>query len=63
MVTIYNGKIDKYRFEHDSETNRIMIYEEGAGVEPVALIHVSERLTEKDFHYEIMSWYAESSKL
>lgn len=60
---MYNGKINKYRFEHDSETSRIMIYEEGAGVEPVALIHVDEKLTEKDFHYEIMAWYAESSKL
>lgn len=60
---MYNGKINKYRFEHDSETSRIMIYEEGAGVEPVALIHVSSNLSEKAFHYEIMSWYAESSKL
>ena len=60
---MYNGKINKYRFEHDSETSRIMIYEEGAGVEPVALIHVSSNLSEKAFHYEIMSWYADSSKL
>lgn len=59
---MYSGKINKYRFEHDSETNRIMVYEEGAGVEPVTLIHVSPNLNEKNFHYEIMAWYADSSK-
>jgi len=59
---MYSGKINKYRFEHDSETNRIMVYEEGAGVEPVNLIHVSPNISEKSFHYEIMSWYADSSK-
>jgi hypothetical protein len=59
---MYSGKINKYRFEHDSETNRIIIYEEGAGVEPISLIHVSSNISEKTFHYEIMSWYADSSK-
>jgi hypothetical protein len=59
---MYSGKINKYRFEHDSETDRIMVYEEGAGVEPVTLIPVSTNISEKAFHYEIMSWYADSSK-
>lgn len=53
---MYSGKINKYRFEHDSETSRIMVYEDGAGVEPISIIHVSPNLTEKDFHYDIMSW-------
>ena len=60
---MYRSSISKYRFEYEGETSRIMIYEEGAGVEPVALIHVSSNLSEKAFHYEIMSWYADSSKL
>ena len=60
---MYSGKINKYRFEHDSETSRIMVYEEGAGVEPTSIIHVSSDLSEKNFHYEIMSWYADSSKV
>lgn len=58
---MYSGKINKYRFEHDSETNRIMVYEEGAGVEPVNLIHVSPNLSEKAFHYEIMDFVAKAN--
>jgi len=60
---MYRSSISKYRFEYEGETSRILIYEEGAGVEPVALISTTDRLTEKEFHYEIMAWYAESSKL
>jgi len=57
---MYNGKISEFRFEHDSDTNRIMVYEEGRGVEPVSLIHVKPNLTEKDFHIEIMDFYSKS---
>jgi hypothetical protein len=60
---MYNDTIDKYRFELDSETNRIMIYKEGLGVEPVAYISVKPGITEKTFHYEIMSWVADTGNL
>ena len=59
---MYSGKIDKYRFEHDSKTNRIMVYEQGAGVEPISIINVSSDLSEKSFHYDIMAWIADNGE-
>jgi hypothetical protein len=38
-----------------------MVYEEGAGVEPITLIHVSPNISEKAFHYEIMDWVAKAN--
>jgi hypothetical protein len=51
---MYKGVIGKYRFELDSETDRVMVYKEGDGVEPVAYISVKPNISEKGFHYEIM---------
>jgi hypothetical protein len=53
---MYKGKIGKYRFELDQDTNRVMVYREGDGVEPIAYISVRSDISEKGFHYEIMSW-------
>jgi hypothetical protein len=58
---MYKGVIGKYRFELDSETNRIMVYKEGDGVEPIAYISVKTGISEKSFHYEIMDWAAKQS--
>jgi hypothetical protein len=58
---MYKGVIGKYRFELDSETNRIMVYKEGDGVEPIAYISVKSGISEKSFHYEIMDWAAKQS--
>jgi hypothetical protein len=60
---MYKGVIGKYRFELDSETNRIMVYKEGDGVEPIAYINVKPDISEKSFHYEIMSWVADNGNL
>lgn len=56
------GVISKYIFELDVDTNRIMIHCEGAGVDPIAFINVKPSITEKDFHYEIMSWVSDNNK-
>jgi len=55
---MHQGKIDKYTFELETETNRILVYEEGQGIEPVSLINVKPNISEKAFHYEIMDWYS-----
>ena len=60
---MYKGVIGKYRFESDLETDRIMIYREGDGVEPIAYINTKPDISEKAFHYEIMSWVAESGNV
>lgn len=60
---MYKGVIGKYRFELDSETNRVMVYKEGDGVEPIAYINVKPNISEKSFHYEIMSWTADNGNL
>jgi len=52
----YESTIGNYRFELDSKTNRIAVYKEGAGVDPIELINVSNDINEKQFHYEIMHW-------
>jgi hypothetical protein len=53
---MYNGKIGKYTFEFENNTKRIIVYEEGKGIDPVEYISVPENLTEKNFHYEIMDY-------
>lgn len=53
---MYNKKIDNYSFELETETSRIMVYQEGQGVEPVAYINVKPNISEKEFDYEIMWW-------
>jgi hypothetical protein len=58
---MYKGVIGKYRFELDSETDRVMVYKEGDGVEPIAYINVKPDISEKSFHYEIMSWVADNA--
>jgi len=55
---MYSNKVGIYSFEYDSESSKIFVFEESGGVDPVHLINVEGNLTEKDFHYEIMSWYA-----
>jgi hypothetical protein len=52
------GKIGKYIFRHDPVVNKIDVFEKPASTDPEWFIEVSEDLTEKDFHYEIMDWYA-----
>jgi hypothetical protein len=58
---MYKGTIGKYIFELDVDTNRVMIYKEGAGVEPIAYISVKPGISEKGFHYEIMDWAAKQN--
>ena len=60
---MYRGIIGKYRFEIDTEVSRIMVYIEGDGVEPVAYINVRPDISEKSFHYEIMSWVTDNGNL
>jgi len=60
---MYKGVISKYIFELDLDTNRIMVHGEGEGVEPIAFINVKPNITEKDFHYEIMSWVSDNSNV
>jgi hypothetical protein len=55
---MYSNKIDTYSFEYDSESSKILVYEEGKGLDPVHLIAVKPNLTEKEFHYEIMDFVA-----
>lgn len=55
--------IGKYRFELDSNTNRIMIYREGDGVLPVCYIQCKRNITEKEFDYEIMYYIIEADNL
>jgi hypothetical protein len=52
------GQIGKYIFRYDPIVNKINIFEKPATDQPEWFIEVSEGLTEKDFHYEIMDWYA-----
>ena len=52
------GQIGKYIFRHDPIVNKINVFEKPASSEPEWFIDVSENLSEKDFHYEIMDWYA-----
>lgn len=54
--------IDKYRFELDSITNRIMVYVEGDGVVPVSYIKCKPNITEKEFDYEIMYYIIEENR-
>ena len=39
-----------------------MVYEQGAGVEPIRIINVSSDLSEKSFHYDIMAWVADNGE-
>tara|TARA_A100001201_G_scaffold24473_1_gene27707 strand:+ start:187 stop:363 length:177 start_codon:yes stop_codon:yes gene_type:complete len=52
------GQIGKYIFRHDPISEKINVFEKPAAGEPEWYIEVSENITEKDFHYEIMDWYA-----
>lgn len=58
---MYNNKIGVYSFEYEVGSNKILIFEEGKGLDPIYLISVKPNLTEKDFHYEIMGWYAQKN--
>jgi len=60
---MYNATIGKYRFELDADTNRIMVYREGDGVEPISFISVDSGITEKNFHYEAMAWASETKNI
>ncbi len=55
------GKIGKYIFQHDPVLDKICVYEKPASEQPEFLISVSPDITEKDFHYEIMDWYAKNN--
>ena len=52
------GQIGKYIFRHDPIVNKINVFEKPASGEPEWFIEVSDDISEKDFHYEIMDWYA-----
>ena len=55
---MYSNKIDSYSFEYEKESSKILVFEEGKGLDPIHLISVKSNLTEKDFHYEIMDFVA-----
>lgn len=55
---MYSNKIDSYSFEYEAESSKILVFEEGKGLDPIHLISVKSNLSEKDFHYEIMSWFS-----
>ena len=55
--------IGKYRFELDSNANRIMVYGEGDGVLPVSYIQCKPNITEKEFDYEIMYYIIEEDSI
>lgn len=59
----YESIINKYRFKLDAQMNKIEVYCESKGVEPLALIHVKQNLSEKEFHYEIMQWASENNAI
>lgn len=58
-MTTYIGTIGIYSFEYNDGDDRINVY--SAGDSPVAHILISSPISEKDFHYEIMSWYSQAS--
>jgi len=59
----YESIIGKYRFKLDAQMNKIEVYCETKGVEPIALIQVKQNLSEKEFHYEIMQWAYENNTI
>ena len=59
---MYRGKIGVYNFELEEETNRIAVYKESTGLDPVAYIPVEKGLTEKEFHYEIMHFVTKTEE-
>lgn len=59
----YESTIGKYRFKLDVQMNKIEVYCQSKGVEPIALIPVKPKLQEKDFHYEIMQWASENNAI
>lgn len=52
---MFEEKIGDKRFEYEKNSKRINIYIPG-DIDPVSYITVDQNLTEKDFHYEIMTW-------
>lgn len=52
---MFEEKIGDKRFEYEKNSNRINIYVLG-DIDPVSYISVETNLTEKEFHYEIMTW-------
>jgi len=52
---MFEEKIGDKRFEYEKNSNRINIYVSG-DIDPVSYISVETNLTEKEFHYEIMTW-------
>tara|TARA_R110000803_G_scaffold120989_2_gene189089 strand:+ start:305 stop:481 length:177 start_codon:yes stop_codon:yes gene_type:complete len=52
---MYKDKIGKFEFVFEEATTRIIVYRSG-DESPVRYINVSEDLSEKDFHYEIMDF-------
>jgi hypothetical protein len=57
---MHTATVGKFRFDYDSETKRILIFREGDGVDPISIITVTNIKGEKDFHYEVMSWLADT---
>jgi len=49
------GRIGDKCFEYEKNSKKINIYVIG-DIDPVSYIPVDEDLTEKEFHYEIMTW-------
>lgn len=56
------GKIDNYNFELETSTNRILVFEDGKGIDPIYYIKVEPNIDEKEFHYEIMSFVSKQSR-
>lgn len=59
--SVYSNKIGSYSFEYESESSKILVYEEGKGLDPIRLISVKPNLSEKEFHYEIMDFFSKLS--
>lgn len=53
---MYSNKIGAYSFEYEGGSAKILVFEEGKGLDPIHLIAVKPNLSEKDFHYEIMDF-------
>lgn len=54
---MFKEKIGKFEFVYEQHSDRIDVYREG-DASPVRYITVADNITEKDFHYEIMGFIA-----
>lgn len=52
---MYEGQINNNWFVYEPDSKKITVYEKG-DIDPIAYITISDPISEKDFHYEIMEW-------